>query len=246
MDIQPTVPVIGGLTLGIPVFLTPFIPQIRLFFVGVLFLFLFIYAATMIFGANDESAKTESKLAYAYAAAGAVVVSIAGVIANFASPAGGEAVNPGLLRTPLENILAYGKLLLATALVANITIQGFRLISSGGEQEYVDRARKRLVMGFIGAILVLLSDVIAGAVNGGTLNSGILNDEMIGIANFILVLLGGTAVLGVIIAGIMLVVSVEESLKDKAKTLIKTSIIVMVVVLVSYTFVSTILSAAGS
>ena len=56
----------------------------------------------------------------------------------------------------------------------------------------------------------------------------------------------GGAMCAVIIAGIMLVVSVEESLKDKAKTLIKTSIIVMVVVLVSYTFVSTILSAAGS
>ena len=62
--------------------------------------------------------------------------------------------------------------------------------------------------------------------------------QLVGLANFLLTFLGVLVVVLMVAAGIMLIVSVDEGLKDKAKTVVKTSIITLAVVLCSYVIVN--------
>ena len=50
-------------------------------------------------------------------------------------------------------------------------------------------------------------------------------------------------VIGLIVAGILYVLSVNESLKEKAMAIIKTCIVVLVIVLISYAMVNFFLGA---
>jgi len=241
----------GGGMAGFVAYVGQLVPILRGVFIGFAFLMLFLYAAMMILYSNDESAKTEAKSAYAYAMIGMAVVGLSSFIAAAIAPSpiapDASFVRPGFLTPSLENMMNYAKWTVAIALMVNIVIQGFRLVLSQGEQEYIDRARKRLFMSFVGAMLVILAQAIVVAVNpgmGANLNG--LTDEGMGIANFLLAFVGTGAVIAIIIAGIFLVVSVDESLKEKAKTIIKSSIIALLVVLVSYALVNTFINIATS
>ena len=58
-----------------------------------------------------------------------------------------------------------------------------------------------------------------------------------GIINFTLTLIGALAVFTIIIAGIMLVLSVDEGLKDRAKKAIVVAVVGLIVALLSYILV---------
>lgn len=243
--IQPPGTTGGGMA-GFVTYVGQLIPALYGMFIGFAFLMLFVYAATMILYSNDESAKTEAKSAYVYAMIGMAVVGISGFIAQAIMPSGtASIVKPADVDPYLNNIVTYAKGAVSIALIVNIVIQGFRLVLSQGEQEYIDRARKRLFYSFVGAVFVILAQAIVLAVDpsqSSTLDG--LTAEGVGIANFLLTFVGAGAVIAIIIAGIFLVVSVDESLKDKAKTIIKSSLITLIVVVVSYALVNTFIDIA--
>ncbi|MFA6039251.1 MAG: hypothetical protein WCV62_00790 [Candidatus Peribacteraceae bacterium] len=223
------------------------VPMLQGVFVAFAFFFLFLYAATMVLFSHDESAMTEAKSAYTYAIVGMLIVGASTLIAQAIMPGSAEFIHAEPLTPVLDNIIAYGKGAVAVVLVVNVVIQGFRLVISHGEQEYVDRARKRLFMSFVGTILVILAQAIVVAVNPGMgANLNLLNEEAVGLANFLLAFIGAGVVIAIIVAGIYLVVSVDESLKDRAKGIIKTSIITLIVVLLSYALVNTFIHIASN
>ncbi len=238
---------IGGGFAGFIAYVLQVVPVLRGMFVAFAFFFLFLFAATMVLFSHDESAMTEAKKAYAYAVIGMVVVGLSTLIAQAIMPGSPAFIHPGILEPSFENVIAYGKWAVAVALVINVVIQGFRLVISHGEQEYVDRARKRLFMSFVGTILVVLTQAIVVAVNPG-LGADLdgLNEEAVGLANFLLAFIGAGAVIAIVVAGIYLVVSVDESLKERAKGIIKTSIIALIVVLLSYALVNAFINIFGS
>jgi len=63
--------------------------------------------------------------------------------------------------------------------------------------------------------------------------------ELAGIARFLLTIFGALAVIGILAAGVMLIVSVDESLKDKAKKLVIACMIALVIVIASYGIIDT-------
>ncbi len=242
--IQPTNPGLAvSVDVGLSGYLSAFEEPARVLFWGVLGLFLFIYSVIMVFYSHDESAMAESKHSYSYAVAGVIVVSVATMLVNSVAPGSTNAIRSGggaYADTALGNVITYAQLAVSIALIVNIVIQGFRLIFSGGEQEYVERARKRLIYSFIGIVLVLVSHIIVTAVDPGHGHDlKLLTAEAKGIINFILTILGISIVIALIVAGIMLVVSVDESLKGKAQTVIKTAIFTLIVILISYVLVNT-------
>jgi hypothetical protein len=111
-----------------------------------------------------------------------------------------------------------------------------RLVSSAGEQESIDKARKRLITSIIGVGVIFLTKAIVTASTSTTIS--VLSVEVAGIANFAISFVGILAVGAIIVGGFLLVISFQESLKEKAKTMIKTSIVALVVVLLSYTLVA--------
>jgi len=226
----------GGGAGGLMIYLAQIAPNLQWIFIAVLFLFLFLYAATMIVLSSQDNAMTEAKNSYIYAIFGMITVSVAGLIAGAVAPGKGTLLATGTLVKPIGNIYAYIMGIASVGLLANITIQGMRLVSSAGEQESIDKARKRLITSIIGVGVIFLTKAIVTASTSTTIS--VLSVEVAGIANFAISFVGILAVGAIIVGGFLLVISFQESLKEKAKTMIKTSIVALVVVLLSYTLVA--------
>lgn len=88
--------------------------------------------------------------------------------------------------------------------------------------------------------MLLINPLLEALVPGA--RAGVINEEMIGIANFMLTIFGLMAVTAVVIAGIMLVVSINESLKDTAKTVIRVTVIATAVVIAAYSIVASLIT----
>lgn len=201
---------------------------------------LFVAAAQMVALSSEESTVKDSRNAYIHIITGLAIIGLARWFALAFSPAntGIALVNTGVVEEGVSNIVVYFKMIIAITLTVNIVIQAFRLISSQGQEEQVKKARERFIAGFIGAGVILLANVIATSIVPGYGGSSALALEIAGFANYLLTILGFLALLAIIAAGVLLIVSVDEGLKDKAKNIVKTAIVALIVVLVSYAFVT--------
>jgi hypothetical protein len=141
------------------------------------------------------------------------------------------------------NIVLYFKLAVAAVLIANIVIQAFRLINSHGEEQYITRGRKRLFASFIGASIVVIADIIVEAVTIGNINPVV--SQVNGLASFIEAFFGIGCVTAIIIGGMMIMLSGNESLKTRGQTIIKVSIVALIVVLVSGSIIMLVINAAN-
>ncbi|HLD71768.1 MAG TPA: hypothetical protein VI873_04115, partial [Candidatus Peribacteraceae bacterium] len=119
--------------------------------------------------------------------------------------------------------------------------------------EDAEKAKKRLLYGFVGVGIILLANrmvlavfpdtvpCFSAGISGSGGDSGIVSMEMVGIANFLLAAFGLMVVVAIIIAGIYLVVSVKEDNKEKAKQIVKTSIIALAVIIAAFAIVNAFL-----
>ncbi|TSC57345.1 MAG: hypothetical protein Greene041619_1217 [Candidatus Peregrinibacteria bacterium Greene0416_19] len=231
----------GGGMAGLNQYLFGILTAMELLFVAVALVMVFLNAANMVLYSTNESTVGESRSGLYYNIIGAALVALSHLIVQtFAVGNGGAFVNPAPFASGITLIVNYVKALLAVAVLANVVIQGIRFVTAQGEDAQVEKARKRLFASFIGTAVILLANVIVSALVPGS-NSPILNPEIVGIAQFFLTLVGAFSVIAIVAAGIMLVVSVDESLKDKAKSAIKTSIVALIVVIASFAIVTTFL-----
>ena len=210
---------------------------------------LFIAAIQMVAFSNEENTVTESRTSYIYIITGLAIIGLSHLFVNAFSPGthimndlvgntGNDLVRVGVIEEGISNIVFYFRSIIAVTLMVNIVIQSFRLITSQGVQEQVDKAKKRFIGGFVGAGIIMLSNVIVTAVLPGFGGSSIIALQIAGIANYVLMILGFLAVLAIVLAGVLLIVSVDEALKEKAKNIIKTSIVALIVVMTSYALVT--------
>ena len=220
------------------------VPLMEVGFIGVAVVMLFTYAATFVFWSTEESSVTEAKTAYIYAITGASIVGLADITVRSFAPSyvGANIVNIPLINSGIQNVILYFKLILATAVTSNIVIQAFRLITAQS-QDQTEKARKRILTGFVGVAIMLMTDAIMRTVSPeyGAQSVGIAI-ELVGVANFLLVILGVLFVAAIVVAGMMLILSADESLKDKAKSVVKTSVISLIIVMTSFIIVNTFLS----
>jgi hypothetical protein len=209
-------------------------------FVAVAIIVLMISAFNMVLFSHEEDTVKNSHSAFVYTIAGGAVVGLARwfVVAFSPTENGPGIYNPTVVEAMIQNVLTFIRLALGILLTINIVVQAFRLINSQGEQDFVDKAKKRLISSFRGVLLVLIVNAIFVNIVPQAGSSQAIGNEIAGVANYLLTLLGAGAVIAIVIAGILLIVSVDESLKDKAKTLIKTAIVALLAVLVSYALVT--------
>ncbi len=256
-EIEPPDGAIGGGIDGFLSYVAQIVPVLQGLFVGIAFVILLILAASLVIFSGNESAATETKTGYLHLVIGGILVGAAGLLAEAVTPGlqgvGGEVIYRFHISTTMYNIVLYIKYMLAAALIANIVIQSFRLIVSQGDSAKIERSTKRLVNSFIGVGIVLLVEAIVHSVNleyqyvdvsgVGAADLNIMNAELVGLANFLLTIIGLGVVVGLIIAGILFILSVNESLKEKAMSVIKTCIVVLIVCLVAYALVNFFLGA---
>lgn len=207
-------------------------------FAGILFAMLVWYGFKLILGADNESTVTESYNAYAYAAIATILAGGAFTLANtFAVPT--VLVNQAPGNALVMGVINALRALLFTALIFNMSYQGFRLVSDQDESQ-AEKAKKQFIYGMVGAAIVILADRVVFAVSGA--NSGILTAEVVGIANFIGTILGAFAVIALFVAGLWLVLAVNDQNAQKAKKIITTSLVVLAVTMMSLAIIRTMLS----
>jgi len=208
------------------------------------------YGVRLALESSDESTISETKNAYTYAVFGAVIVTIASFIVRAVGQPdailgvgnnAGVLVNTGAVRAGLGSIELFIRVMVSTAVGAVIAYQGIRLIILQGKDAEVDEQKKHFLHALIGVAIILLANVVVNSFVPGVGGSSELAVQIVGIANFLMVIIGGLAVLSFIVAGILLILSTDEGLKDRAKKIIFTTIITMVIVLCTYTIVNFII-----
>ncbi|MDO8468598.1 MAG: hypothetical protein Q7S29_02465 [Candidatus Peribacter sp.] len=198
----------------------------RFAFTGLLFGAILYYGIKLLVMPESDSAVTETKQAFEYAIFGTILMLGAGLIAG--SFVTGGVVNPAGLNTVLDTVVTFMKALVATALLVNITIQGFNMIMATDEGG-VTKARTKFLHGVYGAAIVLLASPIVNMLYDKNASAGEI--ELKGIANYVITIFGLLAVVALIVSGILLVISVDESFKDRAKKLATASLVALIVVI---------------
>jgi len=229
----------GGVDGGVAYFWATIFPAARIVFVGVALIAFFYYGIQLLLARHEEQTIAEAKGAYEMAIFGCATVALASVIVEAFTPGFSATVtNPAPLVAGIGQVILYFKILLATVVIMRITIQGVRLIVLEGQaQGEMDKQKKQFLNGLLGVAVVLLANALVSAVFPGA-GSATLAVEIRGIANFLLTITGAAAVLACLGAGVMLLVSVDESLKDKAKKTISGSVIALAVIFASFVIVN--------
>lgn len=205
----------------------------RIAFAGLVFGSIIYYGIKLIVIPENENSVTETKQAFQYALFGVVLMLGAELIAE--SFVTGGVVEPAGVATVLGSLVIFMKAMLAAALLVNISIQGFRMITATDDGA-MTKARTRLLHGVYGAAIVLLATPVVNMIFGRSYSTGVT--ELVGIANYIITIFGLLAVVALIVSGILLVVSVDESLKDRAKKLAIASLVALIVVISAAAFVN--------
>jgi len=204
-------------------------------FPALLFAMIVFYGFKLVIQSHDESAQTEVKQAFGQAIFATALVGGAILLADaFAQP--GTIANTAQANTVLDFVIKSLVALTFTVVVVNVFIQSYRLIAAQEDSD-TDAAKKRLVHGAIGGAVAILAVTIVNAFMSPAGGSSLLSDQAVGIGNFLATIFGGVAVLGLLVSGIFLVLSVEEGLKDRARKLFFVSLAALVVVIVAYTII---------
>lgn len=216
-------------------------------FAGVLFGMLLFYGIKLLVGSRSDNIITEVRQAYGHAFFGAVIAGAAILLANtFALNQPGQIVAEGFFNDGTLNVINFVAGLTATLVLVNVVVQGIRLIVAP-ESGDMDKARTGFLHGVIGAGIAILALSIVrvftsvNTAGGGGVPAGgmtVALTQIVGIGRYITLILGGMSVFGILIAGIMLVVSFDESLKDRARKLIIASVVALAVSLIAYGLVT--------
>lgn len=216
-------------------FRTHLFVALRVLFIAAALSMFFFYAMQLLMGSEEENTITETKNAYMHAIVGAAVVSFASLIVD-SFGVGNDFVKPGPIRGGISNVIFYMKLIVGTAAIFHVARQGIRLIILAHQEGELEKQKKNFFYGLMGVAMILLVGPIVRTVEPGG-SSQIIAEEIRGIASFLLQLFGALTVLAMIVAGVLLVISVREDFKDRAKKTIVGGIIALVIVLSSYVIV---------
>lgn len=212
-------------------------PAARILFIAAAILMFLIYALKLLFDPDSSDTVSSTKLAYGY---GIVACAIVGICTFIVEAVGQNArstiVNAAPINAGIGNIILYMRLVVATLVTVFILIQGIRLIVKQGSEDEFKNAQTQFLHCVMGVAVILLANILASAFLPGS-GSVLLATEIVGIINFTLTLIGALAVIAIIIAGILLVFSVDEGLKDRAKSAIIVAIVGLIVALLSYIIV---------
>lgn len=214
--------------------------QALLAFWGIAWAAMFYYAVRMVIDAQKDSAYTDAANSFIYAFTGFCIIATAGAFAAAFSTTGfssgpATGVSPGILQGSVTSVANFIIEMSAGIFVLMIVIAGIRMVTTQGEQGAFDKAKHLLAINCGGVALMLIAAAIVNGVF--STNSGFINEELRGIALFLLTLMGFLCVVALIIAGIYLVISIEDSYRDKAKKIVIGTLITLVAIFVIYSLI---------
>lgn len=212
-------------------------PAARILFVATAILMFLQYSLKLLFDPDSQETSNSTKQAYGYAIISCAIVGIATYIVEAVGQgARATLINDAPINAGIGNIIFYMRLTVAILVSLAILVMGVRLIAKQGSQEEFENAKTQLIHLVMGIAVILVANVIVAAFLPGS-GSVLLNVEIVGVINFTLTIIGALALFTIIVAGILLVVSVDEALKDRAKKTILIAVVGLIVAFVSYILV---------
>lgn len=214
------------------------IDQALIAFWGISAIAVFYYAVRMIVKAHNEQVYGEAVNSFVHVLVGFAVISLAGTFATafFLS------INPGAFGSALVDVIHYIIRASEGIFVLMVTIAGFRMMSTEGDEGEFHKWRKVLTNSIIGVMIMIIADlsnslVVASLFAGGTPTT--IAEEILGLIIFILTVLGFVCVVALIVAGILLIVSVDEAFRDRAKRIIIGTLISLAFLIAVYSLLNT-------
>ena len=204
---------------------------------------IFYYAARLIVDAHNEQSLTDVGNSFIYVLVGFIVIAISGGFANSffftGSGAGGSLnIRPDQLGLGLASATQFMITVSAGVFTLVVTVVGIRMITSQGDEAHFGKWVKILIGNCIGIVIMMIGSAIVTAVNNPR-NPAAITNQLAGLAVFLLTIIGFTSVIALIIAGMLLIISIDESLRDRAKKMIIGTLIALVIVVASYTLLKT-------
>lgn len=231
--IAPGLPCGSGGATGLAAYtVSTVVPALETGFLAIAIVYFFYYAVRLMLESEEDSVISETKSAYGYAIAGSVMVSMSGLIVQAVGPgfASSTLINQAPVLSGLDSIIFFLRLMVSAAVSAGIVFQGFRMVVLQGDDGELGAQKKRFFNGLIGVAVVTLGNVIVEGFLPGS-GPGVLTLQIIGITNYILQIFGALCVLAFLAAGFMMVISVDEGLKDRAKKTMFTTTVALIVIL---------------
>lgn len=237
--------------------------------------FITFSGAKLVMSNGDEEAITKGRKGLLYSIIAFAIIAMAeemGQIVGFVGVNGAE--NGGILKSPqailervhlfdntVEILITFIKYLIGSLAVLMIVVNGVKLVTGGGEEENVKKAKNGIAYSLAGLILLIFSSTFINNVfykidktaytglQGADPQTDVARgvSELVGITNFIVSFVGPILVLLIIVGGIMYLTSggQEESM-NKAKRLLIAALIGVVVIYGAFAIVSTIVSGSFS
>jgi hypothetical protein len=138
---------------------------------------------------------------------------------------------------PIQSVGTFLRNLAYALFVLMITLSGAQMIANAGDDGKMGTYKKVIIGSCIGVMIMFIATAITTSVSTGDPTAFIL--ELKGITLFVLTFIGFLAAAALIIASIMLIVSIDEGLQGKAKTIIIETLIALIVTIVSYGIIKT-------
>lgn len=218
------------------------IDQALIAFWGIATVVIFYSAYKLIVESHKDEALTNINNTVIFALVGFGIIASSLLIAQGLTTTGFSGgpvsgVQPLLITSALDVIRQYIITLSYSIFVLIIVISAMRMMFARGEQSEFDKWRKVIVGACIGTVIMFIANSIVIGVSAPS--SFAIVTELVGLARFMLTLIGFGCGLALIIAGIMLIVSVDEGLQERAKKIIIGTLIALVIVLSSYAIIAT-------
>lgn len=207
---------------------------------------MFYYGIRMIVDAYNDKAYTDVINSFIYVLTGFIVIGLShafqiAFIGTGVLPASGIPFNPSNLSPGIGSIASFMAKGAEGAFTLIVVIAGLRMITAQGDEGTFDKWRKVLIGNCIGVMLILIADSIRIAIQTPN-DPGAIVAELGGIGLFMLTIIGFASVLALIIAGILLIISVDEAQRDRAKRAVIGTLLSLLVVIASYTLIVTFVS----
>jgi hypothetical protein len=223
------------------IFLQNALEIIRIVFIGVCTAYFAWYGLNFIARGSDESALTEGRRAFGYAAIGMGIVGVASLLVQTFAPSfvGANIVDPTPFSEAAERIVTYIMLITGTFLIFTISFAGARLIVLQGNESEIEKQRKHFFNGLIGVVLLLLARVMVTALlpSGGP-DSIVV--EVAGMVKFLLEIVAALAVIALIVSGILTIVNLhKDERKQRAQRILISTVVILIIVVLSHTLIAT-------
>lgn len=224
------------------------IPIAKFIFISVSILLFVVYGLRLVV-ATEEEEVTRQRDNLLYAVIGFGLLGIATHIVDALDPGSGSGIGQEEeLITGTRLLILYAELIIGTVASAIITIAGFRIITSQGNEEEVSKEKAMFTWGAVALMIVMLAETIVSVVYRVQGTEAIAGDaeqavaEIAGILSFILQFLAILSVISLLLSGAYMVTSAgNEDQVAKAKTMIIASVVAIGLIFTSYAFVATFL-----